>query len=76
MQLGAEIDILAELPVTPWGNFLDTFFRQPYKRAKASTARLPELKMSAAPHLVGGAQNGRNGRASCHPYWKIVQKGV
>ena len=33
--LERKITILALPPCHPWGNFLDRFFRQPYKRAKA-----------------------------------------
>ena len=35
--LERKIIILALPPCHPWGNFLDRFFRQPYKRAKVLT---------------------------------------
>ena len=47
--LERKITILALPPCHPWGNFLDRFFRQPYKRAKAKRTAHEVLGFLSSP---------------------------
>ena len=47
--LERQLAILALPPCHPWGNFLDRFFRQPYKRAKAKRTAHEVLGFLSSP---------------------------